>query len=113
MPESEGLPFDGIRPSMEDDNEDNLKNKEDLHIVGMHTALDIFCFAVFFSLIYLDSKIPYPAHTSNTFLQDLIKTEECLQNYLIVPTEIHVKIFVHMTLPHRIILLRLQYQRMF
>ena len=34
---------------MEDDNEDELKNKEDLHIAGMHTALDIFCFAVFFS----------------------------------------------------------------
>ena len=24
---------------MEDDNEDNLKNKEDLHIAGRHTAL--------------------------------------------------------------------------
>ena len=34
---------------MEDDNEDNLKNKEDLHIAGRHTALDIFRFAVFFS----------------------------------------------------------------
>ena len=32
---------------MEDDNEDNLKNKEDLHIAGRHTALDIFSFAVF------------------------------------------------------------------
>ena len=32
---------------MEDDNEDELKNKEDLHIAGMHTALDIFRFAVF------------------------------------------------------------------
>ena len=32
---------------MEDDNEDNLKNKEDLHIAGRHTALDIFRFAVF------------------------------------------------------------------
>ena len=29
-------------------NEDELKNKEDLHIAGMHTALDIFRFAVFF-----------------------------------------------------------------
>ena len=36
---------------MEDDNEDNLKNKEDLHIAGRHTALDIFRFAVF--LVYL------------------------------------------------------------
>ena len=27
---------------MKDDNEDDLKNKEDLHIGGMHTALDIF-----------------------------------------------------------------------
>ena len=35
---------------MEDDNEDNLKNKEDLHIAGRHTALDIFRFAVFFNL---------------------------------------------------------------
>ena len=33
---------------MEDDNEDNLKNKEDLHIAGRHTALDIFRIAVFF-----------------------------------------------------------------
>ena len=33
---------------MEDDNEDHLKNKEDLHIAGRHTALDIFRFAVFF-----------------------------------------------------------------
>ena len=33
---------------MEDDNEDNLRNKEDLHIAGRHTALDIFRFAVFF-----------------------------------------------------------------
>ena len=30
-----------------DDNEDNLKNKEDLHIGGRHTALDIFRLAVF------------------------------------------------------------------
>ena len=33
---------------MEDDNEDNLKNKEDLHIAGRQMALDIFRFAVFF-----------------------------------------------------------------
>ena len=33
---------------MEDDNEDDLKNKEDLHIVGRHTALDLFRIAVFF-----------------------------------------------------------------
>ena len=33
---------------MEDDNEDDLNNKEDLHIAGRHTALDIFRFAVFF-----------------------------------------------------------------
>ena len=32
---------------MEDNNEDDLKNKEDLHIAGRHTALDIFRFAVF------------------------------------------------------------------
>ena len=34
---------------MKDDNEDDLKNKEDLHIGGRHTALDIFRFAVFFT----------------------------------------------------------------
>ena len=33
---------------MEDDNEDDLKNKEDLHIAGRHTALDILRFAAFF-----------------------------------------------------------------
>ena len=32
---------------MKDDNEDDLKNKEDLPIGGRHTALDIFRFAVF------------------------------------------------------------------
>ena len=41
------MTFHGRRPSIEDDNEDDLKNKEDLHIIGRHTALDIFCFAVF------------------------------------------------------------------
>ena len=35
---------------MEDDNEDDLKNKEDLHIAGRHTALDICRFAVFSSV---------------------------------------------------------------
>ena len=34
-------------PLMED-NEDNLKSKEVLHIAGRHTALDIFSVAVFF-----------------------------------------------------------------
>ena len=43
---------------MEDDNEDNLKNKEDLHIAGRHTALDIFRFAVFF-LLRLQKKDNY------------------------------------------------------
>ena len=33
---------------MKDDNEDDLKNKEDLPIAGRHMALDIFRFAVFF-----------------------------------------------------------------
>ena len=33
---------------MEDDNEDNLKNKVDLYIGGRNMALDIFRFAVFF-----------------------------------------------------------------
>ena len=32
---------------MKDDNEDDLKNGEGLHIGGSHTALDIFRFAVF------------------------------------------------------------------
>ena len=43
--------FNGRRPSMEDDNEDDLKNNEYLHIAGRHTALDIFCFAVFFLIL--------------------------------------------------------------
>ena len=30
-----------------DDNEDDLKNKEDLHIAGGHMAQDIFSFAIF------------------------------------------------------------------
>ena len=33
---------------MDLNNEDDLKNKLDLQISGRHTALDIFCFAVFF-----------------------------------------------------------------
>ena len=40
--------YDGRRLMMKDDNEDDLKNKEDLHIGGRHTALDIFRFGVFF-----------------------------------------------------------------
>ena len=32
---------------MEADNEDDLKNKADLHIAGRYMALDIFRFAVF------------------------------------------------------------------
>ena len=34
--------YDGRRFMMEDDNEDDFKNKEDLHIGGRHTALDVF-----------------------------------------------------------------------
>ena len=37
---------------MKDDNEDDLKNKEDLHIGGMHKVLDIFRFAVFSCSLY-------------------------------------------------------------
>ena len=33
--------------------EDDLKNKEDLHIAGRHTALDIFRFEVFFMYLIL------------------------------------------------------------
>ena len=33
---------------MDLNNEDDLKNKKDLHIAGRHMALDIFRFAVFF-----------------------------------------------------------------
>ena len=40
--------YDGRRLMMKDDNEDDLKNKEDLHIGGRHMALDIFRFGVFF-----------------------------------------------------------------
>ena len=39
---------------MEDDNEDDLKNKENLHIAGRHTALDIFRFAVIFFYVFED-----------------------------------------------------------
>ena len=39
--------FDWGHPLMEDYNEDNLKNKEDLHIAARDTVLDIFRFAVF------------------------------------------------------------------
>ena len=42
---------------MEDNNEDNLKNKKDLHITGGPTALDIFRFGVFFDW---DSTDPTP-----------------------------------------------------
>ena len=38
---------------MKDDNDDDLKNKEDLHIGGRHTALDIFLFVVFFFMMAL------------------------------------------------------------
>ena len=38
---------------MEADNEDDLKNKADLHIAGRHTALDISRFAEFFSKRFL------------------------------------------------------------
>ena len=34
--------YDGRRLMMKDDNEDDLKNKEDLHIGGRHTALRYF-----------------------------------------------------------------------
>ena len=39
--------YDGRQLMRKDDNEEDLKNKEDLHIGGRHTALDIFRFAVF------------------------------------------------------------------
>ena len=45
--------YDGRRLMMKDDNEDDLKNKEDLHIGGRHTALDIFRFAVFFFSLFM------------------------------------------------------------
>ena len=38
---------------MEDNNEEDLKNKEDLHIAGGHTALDIFRFVVFVYLHFV------------------------------------------------------------
>ena len=49
--------FDGRWPSMKDDNEDALKNKEDLHIAVRHTAPDIFRFAVFFYSKFVMSPI--------------------------------------------------------
>ena len=44
--------FDERLSSIEDDNEDDLKNKEDFYIAGRYMALDIFRFAVFFMLKY-------------------------------------------------------------
>ena len=38
---------------IKDDNEDDLKNKEDFHIGGRHTALDIFRFEVFLFLFFI------------------------------------------------------------
>ena len=48
---------------MKDNKEDNLKNKEDLHITRRHTALDIFRFAVFF-VIEIASFIKFRANSS-------------------------------------------------
>ena len=45
--------YDERRLMMKDANEDDLKNKEDLHIGGGHTALDIFRFAVLLENIYV------------------------------------------------------------
>ena len=42
------MTYDRRQLMMKEYNEDDLKNKEDLHIAGRHTALDIFRFAVFF-----------------------------------------------------------------
>ena len=39
---------------MEDNNEEDLKNKADLHIAGRYTALDIFRFAVVFLIILVN-----------------------------------------------------------
>ena len=36
---------------MEDNNEEDLKNKADLHIAGRYTALDIFRFSVFLNFV--------------------------------------------------------------
>ena len=52
---------------MENDNEDDLKNKENLHIAGRHTALDIFRFAVF---------LKYGAWLDLDFNRSLIGTRE-------------------------------------
>ena len=43
-----------IEGSLMEDNEDNLKSKEVLHIAGRHTVLDIFSFTVFF-LFYIEN----------------------------------------------------------
>ena len=58
---------------MKDDNEDDLKNKEDLHIGGRHTALDIFRFAVFLrssSFLGLTSYLSLSSVLSSSSLQD-------------------------------------------
>ena len=44
---------------MEADNEDDLKNKADLHIAGRHTALDISRFAEFFKWVRILPEIDW------------------------------------------------------
>ena len=63
---------------MKDDNEDDLKNKEDLHIGGRHTALDIFRFAVFFFPSF-DSKIIFRMNRLTKFF-----SSTCFDSYTFI-----------------------------
>ena len=61
---------------MEDDNEDDLKNKKDLHIAGRHTALDIFRFAVFLVLRSL-SFFRLPSFSGGAHFQTCLNFGSC------------------------------------
>ena len=71
---------------MEDDNEDNRKNKEDLHIAGRHTALDIFRFAVFFGENFLTTFYLLVHHDNNmtvkfSFCKLIMKVNKYIHTY--------------------------------
>ena len=66
--------------------EDDLKNKEDLHIVRRHTALDIFRFAVVFLMIltYINTYICTKPLTGGTSLNKKIISKSGVQRFSIL-----------------------------
>ena len=70
------MTYDERQLMMKDDNEDDLKNKEDLNIGGRHTALDIFRFAAFFFLSLLNR----PSNKLCSYLQ-IIQKHIYSENY--------------------------------